>query len=119
MVTLLPVADQAERKKSDQIASHQLQHADYLKEDIVRGIVLVGVQRIIKRWRTLQQEEEAVKFRRSDFGDPATIHEQDMPGLTDLKAGAAKIDVAYTALANGGQIRYTTTNPALIMALHH
>jgi hypothetical protein len=64
-------------------------------------------------------QEEAVKFRRGDFGDPATIHGQDMPGLTDLKAGVAKIDVAYTALANGGQIRYATTDPTLIMALHH
>jgi hypothetical protein len=63
--------------------------------------------------------EEAVKFRRGDFGDPATIHGQDMPGLADLKAGAAKIDVEYTALPHGGQIRYATTDPTLIMALHH
>jgi len=64
-------------------------------------------------------QEEAVKFRHGDFGDPATIHGQDMPGLADLKAGAAKIDVAYTALPNGGQIRYATSDPTLIMALHH
>jgi hypothetical protein len=64
-------------------------------------------------------QEEAVKFRRGDFGDPATIHGQDMPGLADLKAGAAKIDVRYTALPNGAQIRYATTDPTLIMALHH
>jgi hypothetical protein len=64
-------------------------------------------------------QEEAIKFRRGDFGDPATIHGQDMPGLADLKAGATKIDVEYTALPNGAQIRYTTTDPALIMALHH
>jgi hypothetical protein len=64
-------------------------------------------------------QEEAVRFRRGDFGDPATIHGQDMPGLADLKAGATKIDVQYTALANGGQLRYATSDPALIMALHH
>jgi hypothetical protein len=64
-------------------------------------------------------QEEAGKFRRGDFGDPATIHGQDMPGLVDLKAGAAKIDVQYTALPNGAQIRYATTDPTLIMALHH
>jgi len=64
-------------------------------------------------------QEEAVKFRRGDFGDPATIHGQDMPGLADLKAGATKIDVQYTALPDGGQIRYTTSDPALTMALHH
>jgi len=64
-------------------------------------------------------QQEAVKFRRGDFGDPATIHGQDMPGLADLKAGATKIDVQYTALPDGGQLRYTTTDPTLIMALHH
>jgi hypothetical protein len=64
-------------------------------------------------------QEEAVKFRHGDFGGPATIHGQDMPGLADLKAGAAKIDVEYTALPNGAQIRYATSDPTLIMALHH
>jgi hypothetical protein len=64
-------------------------------------------------------QQEAVKFGRGDFGDPATIHGQDMPGLADLKAGATKIDVEYTALPNGGQIRYATSDPSLIMALHH
>jgi len=64
-------------------------------------------------------QEEAGKFRRGDFGAPATIHGQDMPGLDDLKAGAAKIDVEYTALPYGGQIRYATSDPTLIMALHH
>jgi hypothetical protein len=64
-------------------------------------------------------QEEAIKFRRGDFRDPATIHGQDMPGLADLKAGAVKINVRYTALPNGAQIRYATSDPSLIMALHH
>jgi hypothetical protein len=61
---------------------------------------------------------EADKFRRGDFSDPATIHGQDMPGLAALQAGAGQIDVHYTPLPDGGQIRYTTTEPALVHAIH-
>jgi hypothetical protein len=65
----------------------------------------------------LQQETE--KFRRGDFSDPARIHGDDMPGLAELKAGFEQIDIQYKALPNGAEIRYTTANPSLVMALHH
>jgi len=63
-------------------------------------------------------QEEAAKFRQGDFSDPAKIHGEDMPGLAALKAGAQHIGIQYTPLSNGAQIRYTTADPALIMALH-
>jgi hypothetical protein len=63
-------------------------------------------------------KEEAQKFRKGDFSDPAKIHGEDMPGLAELKAGATKIDVRYTALPDGAQIRYQAKDPKLVMALH-
>ena len=63
-------------------------------------------------------KEESEKFRKGDFSDPAKIHGEDMPGLTQLKAGAAKIDIRYTALPDGAQIRYTAKDPKLVTALH-
>lgn len=63
-------------------------------------------------------QHEADKFRRGDFSDPAYIHGEEMPGLAELKAGFAQVDIRYTALPNGGEIRYTTTDPDLVMALH-
>lgn len=63
-------------------------------------------------------EEEAEKFHWGDFSDPAKIHGEDMPGLAELKAAAGKIDVLYTPLPEGAQIRYTTKEPALVMAIH-
>jgi hypothetical protein len=63
-------------------------------------------------------KEEAEKFQRGDFSDPAHIHGEDMPGLAALQTGAEHIDVQYTALPNGAQIRYSTEDPALVMALH-
>lgn len=64
-------------------------------------------------------KEESEKFGRGDFSDPAKIHGQDMPGLTELKSGAGNIEVVYTPLPDGAQIRYTTKDPALVMAIHH
>ena len=63
-------------------------------------------------------KEESEKFRKGEFADPAKIHGEDMPGLAQLKAGAAKIDVRYSALADGAQIRYQTKDPKLVTALH-
>jgi hypothetical protein len=63
-------------------------------------------------------KKEAEKFRKGDFSDPAKIHGEDMPGLAELKAGAGKIDVRYTALPDGAEIRYTAKEPKLAMAIH-
>jgi hypothetical protein len=63
-------------------------------------------------------KEEAAKFQNGDFSDPARIHGEDMPGLAELKVGAKHISIRYNALANGGEIRYTTSNPELIHAIH-
>jgi hypothetical protein len=63
-------------------------------------------------------KEESGKFRKGDFSDPAKIHGEDMPGLTELKAGAKQIDIHYVSLADGAQVRYTTKDPKLVAALH-
>jgi hypothetical protein len=63
-------------------------------------------------------KEESEKFRKGDFSDPAKIHGEDMPGLAQLKAGAAKIDIRYSALPDGAQIRYTTKDSKIAAALH-
>ncbi len=62
--------------------------------------------------------EEAARFRRGDFTDPAAIHGRDMPGLAELKAGARRIRVRYAALPNGARIVYSTDDPSLAAAVH-
>ena len=64
-------------------------------------------------------QEEAAKFQRGDFSDPATIHGEEMPGLAELKAGAGQISIQYLPWPDGAQIRYTTKDSALVMASHH
>ena len=70
---------------------------------------------------TLIQEhlrKEAAAFARGDFTDPAAIHGHDMPGLAQLKDGAGRVTVRYRALPNGAELRYVTSDPVLVAAIH-
>lgn len=62
--------------------------------------------------------KEAVAFAHGDFSDPAKIHGTNMPGLAQLSAGASRIDITYLQTTNGASIRYKTSDPQLIAALH-
>jgi hypothetical protein len=62
--------------------------------------------------------QEQLAFTRGDFKDPATIHGRDMPGIAALQAGARRIRVTYAELPQGGSLTYSTTDAALVAALH-
>jgi hypothetical protein len=61
---------------------------------------------------------EAQRFTAGDYADPASIHGEDMPGLAELEEGAKDIAVTFEPTADGGRITYTTTDNALVDALH-
>ena len=63
-------------------------------------------------------QQEAERFRRGDFADPARIHGGDMPGLAALRGSAGKISVDYAATADGARITYATGDSVLVTALH-
>lgn len=87
-----------------------------------------GLQQVMvknpKDGRQLRQvrshlREIAGRFEQGDFGAPAKIHGADMPGLAELRqAKPGEISIQYRDLANGAQIRYATSNPALVPVLH-
>jgi hypothetical protein len=61
----------------------------------------------------------AARFEQGDFSAPTQIHGDDMPGLAQLKlAMPGEISIQYRDLFNGAQIRYATSNPALVPVLH-
>jgi hypothetical protein len=62
--------------------------------------------------------EEAGRFRNGDYGDPAAIHCNDMPGLAVLEDRAASIAIDLTHLADGARLTFTADDPALVDALH-
>jgi hypothetical protein len=57
-------------------------------------------------------------FAAGRFDDPATVHGSDMPGIAQLAAGAARLEIVYRDVDNGGEITYRTTDGALVGALH-
>lgn len=63
-------------------------------------------------------QHEAMRFAAGEFTDPMTLHGPDMPGLKELAAGAAAVQVQYASLPDGGRITFATTEPALITAIH-
>jgi hypothetical protein len=62
--------------------------------------------------------DEADRFRRGDFTDPADIHGNDMPGLAALRNSAGKITIDYESTADGARVTYTSTDTDLKTALH-
>lgn len=62
--------------------------------------------------------QEAERFRRGDYSDPATLHGANMPGLEDLRAGASGIKVLYAQLPAGAEITFETTDLHLLTAIH-
>lgn len=62
--------------------------------------------------------EERDRFGRGDFDDPARIHGMDMPGIAELSAGYRRISVTYSEVLGGAELRYTTSDAALVDAIH-
>lgn len=62
--------------------------------------------------------DEAERFARGDFHDPAMIHGEDMPGLHALVMGHDRLEIGYREVERGAEIRYTSEDPALVMAIH-
>jgi len=86
-----------------------------------------GVQRVIVRDTAttdqvtlIQQhlQKESSAFQRGDYSDPASLHGVNMPGLKDLQAGTSHINVTYSALPNGAEIIFETSDLHLLTAIH-
>lgn len=61
--------------------------------------------------------EEEQRFDRGDYGDPATIHGDEMPGLAELEPGADDVEVTFDETPSGARLVFRTDDPALLDAL--
>lgn len=86
-----------------------------------------GVQRVVVRDRSdadqvllIQQHlrEEARRFQRGDYSDPATLHGATMPGLKEIQLGAQHVKVSFADLPDGAEITFETNDLHLLTALH-
>lgn len=57
-------------------------------------------------------------FARGDFGTPAAVHAQEVPGTAVMAARRAAIRYAYRDLPRGGEVRITTSDPRALEAIH-
>jgi hypothetical protein len=110
-------------KRGAQVMPFDLEQTTHVFQKLKDG----GLQKVVvkdpsnKKQIALIQthlKEESEKFSKGDFSDPAKIHDEDMPGLAELKAGAKQIDIRYASLPDGAEVRYTTKDPKLVAALH-
>ena len=111
-------------KKGAEVMPFDLEQTTHVFQALEDG----GLQKVVVKNPSNQKQialiqshlkEESERFRKGDFSDPAKIHGDDMPGLAQLNAGAKEINVRYTALPDAAEIRYTSKDPKLVMALHH
>ncbi len=63
-------------------------------------------------------KQEAERFQRGDFSDPAALHGADMPGLAALRDGASDVAIDYSEIPAGGQITFEAEDLRLITAVH-
>jgi hypothetical protein len=87
-----------------------------------------GVQRVFaKDTRDLDQvlavrehlRTLATQFGNGDFSAPASIHGGDMPGLAQLQAaGPGELQVTYSEVVGGAQLRFRSSKGQLVTALH-
>ena len=86
-----------------------------------------GIQRVIARNRNDTDQialirrhlkHEAERFSRGDYSDPAGLHGADMPGLAELQANPAAVEVTYSELPAGARIRFETDDLRLLTAIH-
>ena len=65
-----------------------------------------------------QSRKRAAAFARGDFVDPTNPHGDLVPGLREMRRQWNKMHVRYEDLSNGARIRYTTSDPVMVEALH-
>jgi len=120
------------------IAQTQQQHVHDMSHggmpfDVVKTVHIFkmtesgGVERVVVKDKSdadqvllIQQHlrQEAGRFQRGDYSDPAMLHGANMPGLKELHIGAKRVKVSYFELAEGAEIAFTTADPHLLTAIH-
>ena len=125
ITAILPAQSRQEEvaKRGAEVMPFDLEQTTHVFQALEDG----GLQKVVVKDPSNQKQialiqshlkEESERFRKGDFSDPAKIHGDDMPGLAQLKAGAKEINVRYSTLPDGAEIRYQAKDPKLVMAIH-
>jgi len=63
-------------------------------------------------------QQEAQRFSRGDFSDPANIHGDDMPGLRTLASPGRELEIWYKSLPTGASLTFTSKDESVVRAVH-
>ena len=99
----------------------QSQDAHMFLPSITGGVVEIVVHDMDETQIQLVRShllQEAARFARGDYSDPAYIHGKEMPGLTQLASRASRVSVRYFETPSGAAILLTSTDQALVLAIH-
>lgn len=126
--TVTPVLAQMTQQEHVHQMSHGVMPFDVSRTvHVFRMTEQGGVQRVVTREAEagdqivlIQQHlaHEAERFQKGDYSDPAKLHGPTMPGIKELQEGASRIKVSYTALPNGAEITFETSDIHLLTAVH-
>lgn len=127
LVTACQPQQQSERQaevaeRGTEVMPFDLERSTHIFEKIENG----GVQQVVSDDGDAEEvsliqshlAEIAERFSDGDFHGPEMIHGEHMPGLHELVMGHERISIEYAVLDNGGEITYSTEDPALIEAIH-
>ena len=62
--------------------------------------------------------QEAAKFARGDYSDPAYIHGKAMPGLARLASGVSLVSVRYSETPTGAAIIFSSSDRDMVSTIH-
>jgi hypothetical protein len=62
--------------------------------------------------------EEAAKFARGDYSDPAYIHGKTMSGLSELESGGSRVSIRYFETPTGAAIMFSSADRDIVSAIH-
>lgn len=128
---MAPALEKASPDQKAEVHQRQQQAVPYSLDQTLQTFsktVHGGVQHVIAKSPDNTREIKLIQdhlqkiadeFRKGDFSVTERMHGPNMPGLAQLKkAEADDIKFEYKALANGGQIHYSTEYPQYVQALH-
>ncbi|MGH7662568.1 MAG: hypothetical protein ACRENA_16825 [Vulcanimicrobiaceae bacterium] len=84
----------------------------------IEDAVVVAQNAVEVKKLQAQTRKRAAAFARGDFVDPTNPHGDLVPGLREMRRQWNKMHVRYEDLPDGSRIRYSTSDPVMVEALH-
>ncbi|HEY6325428.1 MAG TPA: hypothetical protein VIW73_02790 [Candidatus Cybelea sp.] len=128
-LAMLPLGARADTLHQDMIMEHGAQVMPFDQSRAMHmflpsatgGVVEIVVHDMdVKQIQLVRSHllQEAGRFARGDYSDPAYIHGKDMPGLAQLASRSSHVSIRYFETPTGAAVMLDSTDQALVAAIH-